>query len=341
MKIYCLRTLYETGNLGFSTEGVIYRGTVQANLVRQRKLPGITHEITVIGPDGKKKVVVGAVDRTFCGHPLLLEIGATDQRPDSILLVEIRAELEARTAELAAILTWSLPGTVGIRLADALFWRAPGDPADKWTWEDVTPITIGGFFPTLDDLTSQNARAERIAKGRTSAPFDVVMTAMRWWRHGLHAGAPVDKLIAYWIVLETASTQISENDSIAARVEDTLTVVFPGLGQLDAGRRTKRMKEVLYSARCKAVHAGRREFPSILTLVELTRVTASACIGFLIDQCRIPRKRMFWQPLEFDSHSQEEVGSAPPHLHSCLPPVFPLLSRGGIPGISCLLRSRI
>lgn len=282
MKVYCLRTVYETTNLGFSAEGVIHRGPTQACLVHERRLPGMSHKVTGIGPEGKGRVVVTVIDRVFYGHPLLLEIVATDQTPDNITPFSIRPELEARTAELAALLTWSLPGTVGIRLADALFWRAPGDPPEKWTWDDVTPITVDGFFPTIDDLTFRYARAEQIVNNRTSAPHDVLMTAMRWWRHGLHAGAPVDRFVAYWIVLETTSTEIGKGDSIGIRVGEVIAAVFPALVQVDMGR-TKRMREVLYGARCKAVHAGRRDLPNIQTLAELTRVTASACIRFLID----------------------------------------------------------
>jgi len=283
MRIYCLRTVYETANLGFSNEGVICQGATLAHLVQQCNLPEATHKITGIEPDGKKQVVITTIDRTFRGHPLLLEIFATIQTPDNVTPADIRPELEARTAELAALLTWSLPGSVGVRLADALFWRPPGDPPNKWTWDDVMSITVEGFFSGIDDLTSRYTSYERRVNSQVSAPLDVVMTAMRWWRHGLHAGAPVDRFIAYWIVLETASTEISNGDSIGVRVEDALTAVFPALAQIDAGQRTKRMKNVLYGARCKAVHAGRRDISNIQTLAELAKTTALACIEFLSD----------------------------------------------------------
>jgi hypothetical protein len=283
MRIYCLRTVYEMTNLGFANEGVIRRGATGAHLVRQCKLPEATHKITGIKPDGKKQVVVTTVDRTFHGHPLLLEIVATNQTSENVTPADIRPELEARTAELAALLTWSLPGTVGVRLADALFWRAPGDPPNEWTWDDVKSITVEGFFPSIDALTFRYAASEPLINSQSPAPRDVVMSAMRWWRHGLHAEAPVDSFIAYWVVLETASSEISNGDSIRVRVEDALAAVFPALAQIDTGRRTKQMRDVLYDARCKAVHAGRRDLSNIQTLVEIARTTALACIEFLID----------------------------------------------------------
>jgi hypothetical protein len=105
---------------------------------------------------------------------------------------------------------------------------------------------------------------------------------MKWWRHGHTAGDPVDRFIAYWIVLEATSSELSTEDSIAARVKNTLEQLFPTLAATDGGRRTNRMKNVLYTSRCKAVHAGRRELPDIQSLVEMSRTIASACIQRLL-----------------------------------------------------------
>ena len=46
MRTYALRTLYETTNLGFSTEGALCSGSTAAYLVRERELPYSTHNIT-------------------------------------------------------------------------------------------------------------------------------------------------------------------------------------------------------------------------------------------------------------------------------------------------------
>jgi hypothetical protein len=46
MTTYALRTLYETTNLGFSTEGALCSGSTAAYLVRERELPYSTHNIT-------------------------------------------------------------------------------------------------------------------------------------------------------------------------------------------------------------------------------------------------------------------------------------------------------
>ena len=283
MKTFCLRTVYETKNLGFSEEGVLRAGTIGAHLTRQCRLPEATFKIDGVEPDGKKRVVVTTVDRTYKGQPLLLELIATKETDDTVNPAIVRPDLESETADLAAMLTWSLAGTVGIRLADALFRRSPGDPANEWTWDDVTEITVEGYFPALPDLTSRFDATAQNVRSHSTCPAEVLSTAMKWWRHGLTAGEPVDRFIAYWIVLETTSAELSTEDSIAARVKETLDRLFPTLAHVDAGRKTKRLKDVLYRARCKAVHSGRRELTHIQSLVQLSRTVASACIHHLID----------------------------------------------------------
>jgi hypothetical protein len=130
MRTFCLRTVYETKNLGFSDEGVLHAGTIGAHLTRQCRLPEATFKIDAVEPDGKKRVVVTTVDRTYHGQPLLLELIVTKETADTVSAAVIRPELESETADLAAMLTWSLPGTIGIRLAQALFRRSPTDPAN-------------------------------------------------------------------------------------------------------------------------------------------------------------------------------------------------------------------
>jgi hypothetical protein len=283
VRTFCLRTVYETKNLGFYDEGVLRTGTIGAHLTRQCKLPEATFRIDGVESNGKKRVIVTTVDRTYRGQPLLLEIIATKNTEDAVNAAIVRPDLEFQTADLAAMLTWCLPGTVGTPLANALFSRSPADPQDEWTWDDVSEITVEGYFPALPDLKSRFDSTEQSIRSHSTCPAEVLSTAMKWWRHGLAAGEPVDRFIAYWIVLETTSAEMSTEDSIAARVKETLDRLFPTLAQVDSGQKSKRLKDVLYRARCKAVHSGRRELPEIQSLVQLSRTIASACILHLID----------------------------------------------------------
>lgn len=283
MKTYCLRTIYETKNLGFDNEGVLCIGMVGAHLARECRLPEATHKIDGVEPSGKKRVVVTTVDRTYRGQPLILEIIALQEVDDTINAAIARPDLESKTADLAALLTWSLPGTIGTRLTDALFSRKHRDPENEWTWDDYTQLIVEGYFPTLPDLKSRIDSTSQQISTKAAHPTDVLYTAMKWWRHGHTAGDPVDRFIAYWIVLETTSAELSTEDSIAARLKTTLEQLFPALAATDGGRRTNRMKIVLYTSRCKAVHSGRRELPNIQALVEMTRAIARACIEQLLD----------------------------------------------------------
>lgn len=156
MKIFCLRTVCETRNLGFDTEGVLKSGAIGARLTRQCALPESTYKIDGITPDGKSKVVVTTVDRTYIGQPLLLEIFANKEYDDRISPALVRPELESLTAELAATLTWSLSGILGVMLSDALFNRPSDGPPNEWQWFDVSPITVDGYYASLTDLKSKS-----------------------------------------------------------------------------------------------------------------------------------------------------------------------------------------
>jgi hypothetical protein len=155
----------------------------------------------------------------------------------------------------------------------------------------LTEFTVEGYFPTLPDLKSRFDSMDQNVRSQSTCPTDVLLTAMKWWRHGVTAGEPVDRFIAYWIVLETTSAELSREDSTASRVKETLDRLFPALALVDAGRKTKRLKDVLYTARCKAVHSGRRELTHIQSLVQLSRTIAAACIQHLLDgsSCVAPK----------------------------------------------------
>lgn len=283
MRIFCLRTVFETKNLGFADEGILRVGTIGAHLTRQCVLPEATFKIDGVEPDRKKRVVVSTIDRTYKGQPLLLEVTATKKTDETINAAIVRPDLETDTANFAALLTWSLPGTIGTRLASALFRRSSGDPPNEWTWDDVSVMTVEGYFPALSDLRSRIDATEQSIRSHQTCPTAVLSTAMKWWRHGVTAGEPVDRFVAFWIVLETTSSELSTEDSIAGRIKETLEKLFPTLVQVEAGRKTKRLRDVLYGARCKAVHSGSRELTHIQSLVQLSRTIASACIQHLID----------------------------------------------------------
>ena len=146
MKTYALRTIYEATNLTFSTEGTLRTGVEAAYLISERKLPYSTYETIGPAPDGRQQVNVTCRDREFRGQPLLIEIVASCGVPDNATPLDVRPQLEGRTAHLAALLTWALPGVVGRRLADALFCRAPNDPQDSWTWFEVERIHVTECF---------------------------------------------------------------------------------------------------------------------------------------------------------------------------------------------------
>ena len=105
----------------------------------------------------------------------------------------------------AALLTWSLPGVVGRRLADALFCRVADEPEDSWTWFDVDRIHVTGCFKEPPRCVNFS-RAERTINALDSTRRDIAIAALRWWRQGREAESPADMLVAFWIVLESASS---------------------------------------------------------------------------------------------------------------------------------------
>lgn len=297
MKIYCLRTIFETNNLNFSNEEILTSKIACARLVHEIKLPIFSDRVVGIEPDGKRQVEITAVDRVYRGHPLLLEILATDERPDTTKPHQIRPELESRTQELVALLTWTLHGIIDVKLADALFWRYPNDPPNKWNLDDVTRIMVGDFYDDYSVLKAKYEETERIVISLNDPRRSVISMAMRWWRHGLLVSSPVDKFIACWIILEIFSNHISKKESIRSRVKDALSKIFPKLAEDNNGKRVNKLSEVLCEARNKAVHAGYRDLTNLQCLVDIGSTTAFACIKFLIDDSvsGIPREQLLQQ----------------------------------------------
>lgn len=283
MRTYALRTLYETANLGFSSEGPLCTGCTSAYLVLERELPYSTYETVGLAPDGKRHVTITTRNRKYRGHPLLLEIVATCDVPENASPLDVRPDLEGHTARLAALLTWTLPGVVGVRLADALFHRDSENQDGSWTWCDVAPIRVADYFAEATRLVSEFAAAEQLVEDLTPSHRDAVETALRWWRQGRDAESPADRLVAYWVVLESISSVVGTGESINATVEDTLRKVFPKLAETDGGLRTKKMKNLLSRARNKVVHGGRRDLGNPNALVMIAEQAAAAGIAFLLD----------------------------------------------------------
>jgi hypothetical protein len=282
MITFCLRTVFDVKNLGFSEKMTLISGEMTARLVPEVTLPTLRHKLTGVLSDGKGQVKVHTENRTFRGDPLLLELLATDRTSKATTPADIRPELESRTAEVVAKLTWSLSGTIGVKWVDALFSRNPDDDPNEWTWNDVQPVRITDFFGDASAVRSRRAAVNQALQEQDEPEKSTTLTAMRWWRHGLHASAPVDKFIAYWIVLETFAGHISDKNSIRASAKDALEKLFEGLAKKDSGQRVKKMRDVLYKTRCKALHAGRRDISNINTLVQVASTTAEACITFLL-----------------------------------------------------------
>lgn len=283
MRTYALRTLYEAANLGFSTEGALCSGSTAAYLVRERELPYSTHETVGVASDEKREVVIATRNRKYRGNPLLLEIVASCDVPDGSSPLDVQPDLEACTARLAALLTWALPGVVGVRLADALFCRDAETLDGSWTWFDVAPIRVADYFAEAASLVSGLAAAEQVVGDLTSAHRDAAEAALRWWRQGHEVESVADRLVAYWIVLESISSALGSGDTISAKVEDVLRKAFPDLATASDGHRTKKLKDVLYRARCRAVHGGRRDLANPNALVMTAEHAAAAGIARLLN----------------------------------------------------------
>jgi hypothetical protein len=283
MKMFALRTIFETRNLLFSTEVGLCTGPDAAYLINMRKLPYSTHETIGRAPDGKQEVQVRCREREYRGQPLLLETVTTCDVQDSAHPLDVRAQLEGRAAQLAAALAWSIPGVVGRRLAAALFFRAPGDPEDSWTWLDVERISVTGCFSEPKALAAQFSTIEHFLQRLDASHRGIALTALRWWRQGWDAAVPADRLVAYWIVLESVASAVASDRYIRRRVEKTLEMVYPSLSSGRACERTSKLAKAIYEARCRIVHEGTRDLSNSPALVAVAEDSATASIRFLLE----------------------------------------------------------
>jgi len=289
MKTYILRTVYQTKNLLFADEVALRTGSTAAYLIAQRELPFITHETVGSAPGGKLEVTVSTRSRLHRGNPLLLEVTARCAASDDATPFDVRPGLEAQEASLVALFTWSLPEVVGPKLGEALFFR-PAEAADdsSWTWYDVSPIRVADAYGNAGKLASTLARAERQLDDLPPDHRDSAEAALRWWRYSQSVESPPDKLIAYWIILESVSSALCAEDSIRTRVEKLLAKAFPDLAATDNGRRIKKMKDVLYNARCRAVHGGKRDLTKPNTIVQVAQRAAEASISLILENSGAP-----------------------------------------------------
>jgi hypothetical protein len=283
MKTYRLRAVYDTANLGFADEGPVVDGIVKARLVRQCELRIGTPKVAGVNREGKKKVEVHIDTRVFQGHPLLLELTTTKNVSDFARLANIRRELEDRAAEVAAVLTWSLQGAVGARLADELSSRFFGAFPNEWGFDDVIPLELADFFRDIGAVVSRAGDTERTLQGHAEARRSTAVTAIRWWRRARHMHSALDSFLAHWIILEMFSSYVSSDKSIGKRVQKAIAAVFPALAQGDGCERAGELAGALYHARCECVHTGRSSVPHQEAIFQLTAATAHACIRFLVD----------------------------------------------------------
>ena len=283
MKTFALRTVFEAKNLSFSTEGALCPGPDAAHFIKERKLPYSSHETIGVAPDGKQQVKVSCREREFRGQPLLLEIVTSCDVQDTASPLDVRTQLEGRTAHLAALLTWSLPGVVGRRLADALFVHAPDDPENVWAWLEVERINVMECFPQPQMLAARFSTTEQVLNGLNPLHRDIAITALRWWRQGREAALPADRLVAYWIVLESIASFLGSDRYIGRRVEEMVQKVFPSMSAGGVRRRTTKLVSFLYKARCSVVHEGVRDLLHSPALVAVAEDTATAAIRFLLE----------------------------------------------------------
>lgn len=285
MRTWCLRTLYELSGVGF-TEGVVLlrRQDAHARLVTDAKLclmEGM--QVTGAAENGDVLVTGRTVEQHFRGKPLLLEILATLECDDSESKPLCRPTLEAQTARVESALSWSLPHVIGKKLADSLYTRLDSDEVDEWCWSDVSKFSTSDFYESPARVLARCAQVEQALESMTPAHRELMVTALRWWRYGWQLSSPVDEVVAFWISLECSSSVFGVSESARARVLEALTSALPDLAALDEARPLKRLRDTVYSARCAAVHSGRRDLALRDQAATLAEFAASACIRLAVD----------------------------------------------------------
>jgi hypothetical protein len=283
MKIYRLRTVYNTTNLGFSDEGPLVDGIVKARLVQRCELLIATTKITGVNREGKKNIEVNIDTRVFPGHPLLLELTTTKETSDSVYPYDVRHELESRTCELAAVLAWSLQGVVGIMLGDELCSRKHFGFPSEWVLDDVVPLELTDYFRDIATVASRIHNTDYELHNHMDSQSSTVIKAIRWWYRARNMHSAIDSFLAYCIIIEMISSDISDEESISRRIEKTIATVFPELAQTNGCQSAKKMGEIVYKARCKCVHSGRSKISYHQPVYQFATVIAHACIKFMLN----------------------------------------------------------
>jgi hypothetical protein len=258
-------------------------GIVNARLVRQSELFIATPKIAGINPEGKKNIKVNIDTHIFTGHPLLLELTTTKETSDSILLLDVRQELEDRTGELAAVLTWSLQGAVDIMLGDDMCSRCRFGYPSEWGFDDVVPVEITDYFQDINTVESRFRDTNYRFQKQTDTHRSSAIAAIRWWHRARHMPSALDSFLAYCIIIETVSFEISDKESIGKRFEEAIVTVFPALTKIDGFRTAKKMSKHIYKTRSKCVHSGRGDLSRHQPVYQLAAATAHACIKFLLE----------------------------------------------------------
>ncbi|MBE3123889.1 MAG: hypothetical protein IMZ65_03720 [Planctomycetes bacterium] len=285
MKVFRLTSVFDAVGVGFEGDTGIRLASATARFLRCTTLP-LTHiEFTGRDPSGKNMATVRYVNKEFQGSPYLLVIDVMENEEGTCPVWDVRRRLTARTESVAALIHWVSPGTVGRFLGDALFNRESTAAEDTWNWGDMVPFRVPRYqddAPSLAEaLRGQENKLLALDEGRRRA----ASTAMRWQYHVAHFWPSVDKYVGLWIAIEAVASAISSEGRIGARVLEALQSLYGDDSRMPVHRR-KALRDVLHKARCKAVHGGDRDLPSVECLVDVAQSIVDAAIRYLLEDAR-------------------------------------------------------
>lgn len=290
VRVWCLRTVYELSGIGFNEGAVLLRREdTHARLVAQAEL-ALMEGMRVVGrgQDGDVMVTGRTVNKKFEGEPLLLEILAMLRCDDADDKPLHRPVLEAQTSRVESVLSWSLPHVIGKKLGDSLYTRLEDDDPNTWAWSDVSRFSTSDFYEEPARVLARCEQVEQALEALSPEHRELVVTALRWWRYGWGLDSSVDEIIAFWVSLECVSSIYGAGDSARSRVLETLGVALPELAVLDGGRALKRLRDIIYNARCAAVHSGKRDVAARGQAASLAEFAATSCIRLAVDRTTTP-----------------------------------------------------
>lgn len=282
MKVFCLRSVFDTVGVGFEGNTEIRLASAAARFLRCVTLP-LTHiEVTGRDPSGRNVVTGRCINSELHGSPYLLEIVVMENEQGSSTMCEVRGRLAAATESVAALIDWVSPGTVGRFLGDAFYHRESTASETMWNWEDLGPFRI----PCYHDDALSLAETLRGQERRLSALDDglrrAASTAMRWRYRVAQFWPSVDKYIGLSIAIEAVASQISGKGGVNARVLEAIQKLYPDDSRMPAQRRTA-LRDALCEARGKAVHTGDRDLPSVECLVDVAQSVVDGAIRYLLE----------------------------------------------------------